>query len=1255
MQALNLNNISVDSNGRVSFGGLGTGIDIEGIVSSIIAAKQIPVDTINTRIGLNDTKIAALTALEGLLTGLRTSLSTLRGAISIGNTSNAFAGNQIFASTSRSDGATPSAAGNLLGASTTSAATVGSHDIQILRTATAHKVASNTFADKSTALSLSGTFEITGSGGSSTVTVAATDTLQDIRDRINNTNTGTGATKVSASIVQTSATEYILVVTSDETGKEMFLTDTGTVLSGLGISATGGSGAFRNGLADVDSKIDATSDGFKHIVFDGTQAENSFLISFDQATNVMTLTKGDGTTDTATLDSAAIAAGATETAVFSNFGATIVLDENFDKTTDILVDADAYTQVGTGAIDAATIQITDSTGNISGITSNTLTLDSTTPTAVSVTVGAFTGTFDGTGAIGPRTVVLDDGGGNTLTVQFDITAAYVNDETGSTITLNELKNAVGTTGAQFANQLQVEQTARFTADGLTDIDRFESEFVLSSVSTLASLAPTAGDPGAFNINVGGNSVLVNYLGTDTLSGLVTKINDAINGSGGAVETAGTVASLMTDGDGVRLVVTNTSGAAITFTDTDSLLAGLGVDNDLVIERDGNTVSDLFDGVTMNLFQAEEGTTVKIDIEQDLTTAKTAISNFVNSYNGLIAFINEQTQTDSTTGAAADDAGILFGSSALNGVSTSLSSVFSQATDGLNDAFKVLSQIGINFVDNSSITDPLLYDTLVIDDATLDEALLNNADDVRRLFAFDFSSSNPQVSLIDFSGSTSYSATGYNLNINFDDRYDSQDFTTTGAATQYDAVTGGPAADGITVAFDTSLASGNAYRYSYDTTGENLTLTNLTSGLSESISITTILDAIGDGGDLDGAETAAINFTSHDVTLTLDSTFVRATPIVTSGSLTVNATSITGTATIITDSNGGVTQAGLADLINPATVPSYDASTGIMTLNFTSSAVGNLQLAAHTGLEFSVDGNTYGNPPAESLVGGHTIDVRLSGTSEVIGQISLTGMDGTGVAGTLDFNMGEGMFAETTAVPDPTAPMSNYQTIADGTFQIKDSSNTLLGTVAYTNSMSLAQLAASITANVSNVTASVVQSGSTFTLDIIHATRDTLTFTETAAGDLLTQMPLTNVGDAVFSANIDGSAGGASDLTTTISGRSITVTSLSGAEDLKVFYNGSTDVDAIQLDFTTGFGARLYFAIDNMLTVNTGLIDSNIATLTTQNEVNTARADEMLIRLERTRQRLLQQFIRMETALATFRNIQDSLTQTFDAMFAAQSK
>jgi flagellar capping protein FliD len=1282
MESVDLSNLTVDSSGRVIFSGLSSGIDIQGIVGDIIAAKRIPIDTIETRITENADQITALGDLRALLTSLRQSLSTLRGAVTLGDTGDVFSATQVFATTSRTDGDTPSAAGNLIGVSTTNAASTGSHTIEVLRTAAAQKVASSTFSSETTALSLSGTFDVTGGGGSATITVSSSDTLQDIRDNINTANTGASGTGVNASVVEISDTEFILVLTADDAGIDMAITDTGTVLSGLGISSTNGAGGYRNGLADADSKIEATNDGFMQIAFDGSQADNSFLISYDQATFVMTLTRGDGTTDTVTLDSSDIDSGETETLIFSDFGVTIVLDDTFDKATDITVEADAADiTVGTATIAAGTISITDSAGNISGIDSSTLTFDLTTAATATLTItnsgdDFVSAAFDAT-ATGVQTITLIDAGdsANTITVTFDIQTAGFADGDAATITLNELKNLVSSTGTPFDNEIQTAETARFTADGLVDIDRFESTYITSSTNTLSTLAPDAGD-GDFDITVGGNTVTVSYLGADTLSGLVTKINAAITGSGGAVESAGTAASLMTDGDGVRLVITNTSGAEITLTDTDGLISGLGIDNDLVIERDSNTVSDLFDGVTLTLFQAEEETKIKIDVEQDLTSAKTAIEGFVEAYNALKVFLNQHSQIDSTTGAAAEDAGVLLGSPALFGVTTSLSSIFSVATSGVDDAFQVLAQVGITFVDNSDVGDSLLFNTLEISDTDLDEALLNNAADVKRLFAFDYSTSDSRVSLLGFDNKTTYDAAGYTLNINFADEYQSDSLTDGGSFTEVDAITGGPAADGMTIAFDDSVLSDNAYRYSYDDSGgeELLTLTDLTSGTSETIDITSIMDTAavvnGAGGNLDGSETATIDFSTLGVTFTLDAAFDRNTSLITEGAIDVSGQIVAGTngfspatATVTYDNDGDITDSVVTALKAIVTTNgiSYDAATGKLTIAIESDGanVTTIRDGTGSGVSFQIDGAGGFSEDGTSLADledgfTHSIEIKVDGQVIATTALGIVTSTGAGTDAAIVIDVGAGLFSETSTMVSTTSPLENYMslTAGDQTFEIYDSDSNLLGTVTYNGEESLTDLRTSISA-ISGISGALVSSSGNFLIEILEQDRDVLTFSNDTGG-LLTELNLTNTGDGVFSANFGGAADGSDDTSASVDGRTITALSLTGAEGLQVYYSGTEDLDSVQLDFTTGFGERLYFAIDAMLDPTTGLMDTNVASLTNQNEERHDRVDDMVARLELTRESLLQRFIAMEVALARIKNLRETLTQTFDAMFASSS-
>src|SRR5690606_21809078 len=112
---------------------------------------------------------------------------------------------------------------------------------------------------------------------------------------------------------------------------------------------------------------------------------------------------------------------------------------------------------------------------------------------------------------------------------------------------------------------------------------------------------------------------------------------------------------------------------------------------------------------------EPGTTLKLDIEQDLTQVKTAITTFVDAYNAVKQFINKQNLT-TEDGQKNEDAGALYGSRTMADVESAISRLIGQGTSGVDGAVRVLAQIGVTFVNNNALTDPLLADTLKIDES-----------------------------------------------------------------------------------------------------------------------------------------------------------------------------------------------------------------------------------------------------------------------------------------------------------------------------------------------------------------------------------------------------------------------------------------------------------------------------------------------------------------------------------------------------------
>ena len=447
---LNLDSLSVDNSGRVTFSGLGSGIDSESAVNGIISARRIPIDTLERRISDDDAKLSILNDISTLTSNLRSAVDQLRGTISFDNSTDIFEAKSTFATSSRTDTTSPSAAVEILGVTATNRAQAGTHTIEVQQVASAHKIASGPISGATTdALGLSGTIDIKGTS----ITVDSTDTLLELRDKINAANTGDTATGVTASIVSISDNEHVLSLTADETGAASAITaadSSGTVFETLGV---------------VD-----------------------------------------------------------------NFGAIV-------------------------------------------------------------------------------------------------------------------------------NELQPANNAQISVDGLDQI----------------------------------------------------------------------------------------TGVSI-------------------IERPSNTIDDVFDGLTLSLFKAEPGTTINLDVENDLNQVKSSVIDFVDSYNELRTFINTQAQSEIQNEDGEITEGLLAGSRALSDIRSSLSSAISSSVNGSNPTFSSLAEIGITIQSAGSVADPTFANTLVIDEARLDESLLNQADDVKELFTFGLSSSSTDVVLVNFDGNTSFDQNGYTLNV-----------------------------------------------------------------------------------------------------------------------------------------------------------------------------------------------------------------------------------------------------------------------------------------------------------------------------------------------------------------------------------------------------------------------------------------------------------------------------------------------------------
>jgi flagellar hook-associated protein 2 len=122
---------------------------------------------------------------------------------------------------------------------------------------------------------------------------------------------------------------------------------------------------------------------------------------------------------------------------------------------------------------------------------------------------------------------------------------------------------------------------------------------------------------------------------------------------------------------------------------------------VAVERTGNRVADVVDGVTFDLYQAEPGTVVGVKVEPSLASAKQAIQGFVAAYNALRNFTLQQGAV-STDGKVADDA-VLFGDRTLRSVTQTLSALVGGATPGLGaGTMTTLRDVGISMVEGGRL-------------------------------------------------------------------------------------------------------------------------------------------------------------------------------------------------------------------------------------------------------------------------------------------------------------------------------------------------------------------------------------------------------------------------------------------------------------------------------------------------------------------------------------------------------------------------
>ena len=201
--------------------GIGSGLDVTGIVSQLMALEQRPLTALTTKEAAYQAKISALGSLKGALSSLQNAASAL-----VPDTgSSAMAKFSVF-KTSLADG-------SIASATATSSAVAGTYSLEVSQLAKQSRLVSST-----TASPFSGTGGTLPTGGTLTlrldtnppsatpykttnITIADGATPEAVRDAINGANAG-----VSATVVNGTAGKQLVLV-SDKPGSDQSITLSG--------------------------------------------------------------------------------------------------------------------------------------------------------------------------------------------------------------------------------------------------------------------------------------------------------------------------------------------------------------------------------------------------------------------------------------------------------------------------------------------------------------------------------------------------------------------------------------------------------------------------------------------------------------------------------------------------------------------------------------------------------------------------------------------------------------------------------------------------------------------------------------------------------------------------------------------------------------------------------------------------------------------------------------------------------------------
>lgn len=319
-----------------------------------------------------------------------------------------------------------------------------------------------------------------------------------------------------------------------------------------------------------------------------------------------------------------------------------------------------------------------------------------------------------------------------------------------------------------------------------------------------------------------DSITVNTTSTTTL----TQLRDLINNAASDSDNDGkqdVLASVIYDGTNYMLMLKSESGASnemkvtatsnlantvnnvsynynATTSNMNQRVAGtnsaFSVDG-ISMTRESNSISDLFDGFTLDLF-ATSSDTITLRSSVDLDNITDLLSSYVSTYNDILGSLDElSTNPNNLDNDDVPEAGALNGNSLIMSIKTQLRSLSSMAIKGYEGGPYYLANMGIKTLRDGSLS---------LDRDALKKQFNFDPDSIHAFFRNQLKTDNSNISVTNYSflntkpGSYAFSTDGSTHTIG--------GVSATKNGTQYSVSSGDP--NGLVVNVASGVTSGNIY-------------------------------------------------------------------------------------------------------------------------------------------------------------------------------------------------------------------------------------------------------------------------------------------------------------------------------------------------------------------------------------------------------------------------------------------------------------